>query len=34
VANLLGLGSVSYYTLLHVACPIVVVKGDGSGDGS
>lgn len=30
VANLLGLGSVSYYTMLRVPCPVVVVKGDES----
>lgn len=28
VYNLLGLGSVSYYTMLRVPCPVVVVKGD------
>lgn len=26
VANLLGLGSVSYYTMCHAHCPVVVVK--------
>lgn len=30
VYNLLGLGSVSYYTMLRVPCPVVVVKGDES----
>lgn len=28
VHNLLGLGSVSYYTMLRVPCPVVVVKND------
>lgn len=30
VSNLLGLGSVSYYTMLRVPCPVLVVKGDES----
>jgi nucleotide-binding universal stress UspA family protein len=29
IHNLLGLGSVSYYTMLRAPCPVVIVKSEG-----